>query len=133
MLFCSHDVACIEKPPEEFSCCHCLENKFIQPPCPPCSSVSPRLPPSLGESAGLQQLQHINPSSPAPVGALFLRLRLSSDHHNPSIHPSILVRLSGAGSRWQLAKQGPPGFLLPATLSSSSWGIPRRSQARRDI
>jgi len=32
------------------------------------------------------------------------------------IHPSIhyLDRLSGAGSRWQLAKQGPPGFLLPS-------------------
>jgi len=35
---------------------------------------------------------------------------------HPSIHPSIhyLDRLSGAGSRWQLAKQGPPGFLLPS-------------------
>jgi len=34
----------------------------------------------------------------------------------PSIHPSIhfLDRLSGAGSRWQLAKQGPPSFLLPS-------------------
>jgi len=29
-----------------------------------------------------------------------------------SIH--FLVRLSRAGSRWQLAKQGPPGFLLPS-------------------
>jgi len=28
---------------------------------------------------------------------------------NP-FHPSTLVRLSGAGSRWQPAKQGPPGF-----------------------
>jgi len=27
---------------------------------------------------------------------------------HPSIHPSILVRLSGAGSQWQPAKQGPP-------------------------
>jgi len=30
------------------------------------------------------------------------------------VHPSIFVRLSGAGSRWQSAKQGPPGFLLPS-------------------
>jgi len=30
-------------------------------------------------------------------------------------HPSIfIIRLSEAGSRWQLAKQGPPGFFLPS-------------------
>jgi len=30
------------------------------------------------------------------------------------IHPSVLLLLSTAGSRWQPAKQGPPGFLLPS-------------------
>jgi len=46
----------------------------------------------------------------------------------PSIHPSILICLSGAGSWWQPAKQGPPGFLLPShTLvpPGGSRGVPR--------
>jgi len=36
------------------------------------------------------------------------------EKQDPSIHPSMLVRLSGAGSRWQPAKQHPPGFLHPS-------------------
>jgi len=39
-------------------------------------------------------------------------------------HPSILFRLSGAGLRWQPAKQGPPGFLLPSNTLKLLLGDP---------
>jgi len=52
----------------------------------------------------------------------------------PSIHPSILIRLSAAGSRWQPAKQGPPGFLLPSHALQFLLGDPEAFPGqKRDI
>jgi len=43
------------------------------------------------------------------------RLKITLQRNHMTLGPSIhyLVLLSGAGSWWQPAKQGPPGFLLP--------------------
>ena len=47
--------------------------------------------------------------------------RWMSEAIHPSIHPSIIVRLSGAGLRGQLPEQGHPDFPLPGHLWNV-WG-----------
>ncbi|MEQ2189317.1 hypothetical protein GOODEAATRI_024176 [Goodea atripinnis] len=44
---------------------------------------------------------------------------------SPSIHPSIVFRLSRVGSRGQQAKQRDPDFPLPSHLGQLVWGNPK--------
>lgn len=48
-------------------------------------------------------------------------------------HPSIFIHLSWLGSQWQQASRVFQMSLSPATLSSSSWGIPRCSKSRWNV
>jgi len=46
---------------------------------------------------------------------------------------SLLSAYPGPGRSGSRLSRAPQASFSPATLSSSSWGIPRRSQARRDM
>ncbi|CAG5932572.1 unnamed protein product [Menidia menidia] len=52
------------------------------------------------------------------------RLKLSRQFIHPSIHPSILLRLSGVGSRGQQPEQGNPDFPLPGHFGQLLRGDP---------
>ena len=106
------------------------QHSYCSSSCPSSSSSHPT--PLARCSAATSSLPSFG-ITPLPLS--FLNCNLKKNFFIPSIHPSIHFRAvyPGPGRGGSRSSRALQASFSPATLSSSSWGIPRCSQARRDI